>query len=114
MCIGMPLRVIEAWPGGARVAGRGRCERIDTRLVGERVAVGQWLLVFQGAARECLDDARAAEIHAALDLLDAALAGDSGRAAGSDPGFALPSAWSAEQLAAFAGQPVTRPSGDPT
>ena len=77
MCIGTPMRVIESWQGGALVAGRGRAERIDTRLVGDTAcAPGQWLLVFQGAAREPLEATRAAEIDAALDLLEAALAGD--------------------------------------
>jgi hydrogenase expression/formation protein HypC len=107
MCIGTPMRVIESWHGGALVNGRGRAERIDTRLVGDEVcAPGDWLLVFQGAAREPLDPTRAAEIDAALDLLEAAMAGNTEQAAG-DPGFALPSSLSAEQLAAFAGRPRT-------
>ncbi len=98
MCIGNPMRVIESWQGGALVAGRGRVERIDTRLVGDAAcAAGQWLLVFQGAAREALDAQRAAEIDAALDLVEAAMAGDAERAA-ADPGFVLPSSLSAEQL----------------
>lgn len=101
MCIGIPMRVLEAWADGALAEGRGRVERIDTRLVGP-CAPGQWLLVFQGAARELLAAQRAAEIDAALDLLDASVAGDHERAAG-DPGFALPSAMSAEQVAALAG-----------
>jgi hydrogenase expression/formation protein HypC len=101
MCIGLPLRVVEAWTGQALAAGRGRSETVDTRLVGP-CAAGDWLLVFQGAAREKLHAAHAAEINAALDLLEAGLAGDADAAA-ADPGFALPSAMSAEQLAALAG-----------
>lgn len=98
MCIGTPMKVIESWTGGALVAGRGRVERIDTRLVGDApCAAGQWLLVFQGAAREALDAQRAAEIDAALDLLEAAMAGNAEQAA-ADPGFVLPSAMSAAQL----------------
>jgi hydrogenase expression/formation protein HypC len=101
MCIGTPMRVLESWQGGALAAGRGRCERIDTRLVGDAVsAPGCWLLVFQGAAREALDAARAAEIDAALNLLEAALAGDAAGAA-ADPGFALPSSLTAAELAAL-------------
>ncbi len=111
MCIGIPLRVTEAWPGAALAEGRGLCERVDTRLVGE-VMPGQWLLVFQGAARECIDAARAAEVNAALDLLDAALAGHSTGASADDPGFELPSRWSAEQLAALAGQDAPRSAGE--
>ena len=101
MCIGMPLCVVESWADGALVTGRGRSERIDTRLVGA-VAPGDWVLVFQGAARERLDAERAAEIGAALDLLEAGLAGDAA-AALSDPGFLLPSQMSAAQLAALTG-----------
>jgi hydrogenase expression/formation protein HypC len=100
MCIGIPMRVIEAWPGEALAVGRGRCERLDTRLLGGDVAAGQWLLAFQGAARELLDTERAAEINAALDLLDAAQQGDAA-AAGGDLGFALPSSMTAAQIAAL-------------
>lgn len=95
------MQAVEAWRDGALVAGRGRLERIDTRLVGA-LAAGDWVLVFQGAARERLDAARAAEIGTALDLVEAALRGDADGAA-ADPGFDLPSAMSAEQLAALGG-----------
>lgn len=113
MCIGIPMRVIEAWRGAALVAGRGRSERIDTRLIdADGIAAGQWLLVFHGAARERLDARRAAEIDAALDLLDAAMAGNVERA-GADPGFALPSGLSAAQLARLTGQgPPAVETGD--
>ena len=106
MCIGMPMRIVEARPGMALAEGRGRRERIDCRLAeqgGNALAPGQWVLVFNGAARERLDAVRAAEIDAALDLLDGALAGDAGRA-GADPGFALPSALDATALAQLTGQ----------
>ena len=106
MCIGIPMRVIEADAGLALVEGRAGVERIDTRLVGG-VAAGEWLLVFQGAARERLDEQRAAEINATLDLLEAAMAGDAAAAA-ADPGFVLPSSLSP---AAFA-QPGIETSGD--
>lgn len=106
MCIGLPMRTLEAWPGQALVEGRGRVETIDTRLVGD-CAAGDWLLVFQGAAREKLDAERAAEIDAALDLLEAGLSGDV-LGAGADPGFALPSAMSAQQLAELTGAGPTQ------
>jgi hydrogenase expression/formation protein HypC len=112
MCIGTPMRALEAWQDGALVEGRGRVERIDTRLVGP-CAAGDWLLVFQGAAREKLDAVRAAEIVSALELLEAGLAGDVVRA-GADPGFALPSAMSVEQIAALAGLPPRGPEGGST
>lgn len=113
MCIGTPMRVLEAWSDAALASGRGRVERIDTRLVGD-CGAGDWLLVFQGAAREILAPQRAVEIDAALDLLEASLAGDVERA-GADPGFALPSAMSATQLAALTGRPAPPdPDGGPS
>jgi hydrogenase expression/formation protein HypC len=115
MCIGIPMRVIEAWPEGALAVGRNGAERIDTRLVGG-CAADDWLLVFQGAARERLDPLRAAEIEAALDLLQAGLAGDLD-AAGAAPGFQLPSAMTAAQLAALtapAGVPASPTERDPS
>lgn len=98
--------------------GRGRVEHVDLRLVGP-CAPGDWVLVYQGAARERLDARRAAEIHAALDLLEQGLAG-ADDLADADPGFALPSAMSAAQLAALAGssaapsRPLTERSLEPS
>ncbi len=111
MCIGIPMRVLEAWGEGALASGRGQVQRIDTRLVGACRA-GDWLLVFQGAAREILTPQRAAEIEAALDLLAAGLAGDVERA-GADPGFVLPSTMSAAQIAALAGVSPAPAAPDP-
>lgn len=101
MCLGIPMRVIEAWANGALVAGRGRQAQIDTRLV-DGASAGEWLLVFQGAARERLTPERAAEIDATLDLVEAALGGDA-LGASADPGFALPSAMDPSTLAALTG-----------
>jgi hydrogenase expression/formation protein HypC len=100
MCIGIPMRLVEYGSLHARAAGRGREERIDLRLVGA-CEPGDWVLVFQGAARERLQAQRAAEIDAALDLVEQGLAGFVD--ADADPGFALPSAMSAADLAALAG-----------
>ncbi len=111
MCIGIPMRVVETWRDGALATGRGLCERIDTRLVGD-VVPGQWLLVFLGAARELLDAQRAAEIDAALDLLEAAFAGHVEQAQ-ADPGFALPSSLTPSQLAALVGQGGAPAGGNP-
>jgi len=115
MCIGIPMRVIESWHDGALASGRGRCERVDTRLLGSTIAPGQWLLVAQGTARETLDAARAAEIDSALDLLEAALAGDAAGAACA-PAFAMPSSLDAAQVARLTGQagaPSLPPGEDP-
>lgn len=102
MCIGVPMQLTEFGSVHAQAAGRGRAERIDLRLVGD-CEPGEWVLVFQGAARERLDARRAAEINAALDLLERGLGGGDVDA-DADPGFALPSAMSAAQLAALAGK----------
>jgi hydrogenase expression/formation protein HypC len=101
MCIGIPMKLITTGMLAGQAAGRGRSEEIDLRLVGP-CAVGEWVLVFQGAARERLDAERAAEINAALDLLERGMAGHDVDT-DADPGFVLPSSMSAEQLAALAG-----------
>lgn len=101
MCIGIPMQVIETQPGHALVQGRGEVRRVNTALVDEPQP-GDWLLVFLDAARESLTAQRAAEVSATLDLLDAAMAGLDDSAQGS-AGFELPSAMSADQLAALTG-----------
>ncbi len=100
MCIAIPMRVVALSSGRATCEGRGELREVETALVGD-CAVGDWLLVFIDSARECITPARAAEVDAALDLLQAALRGDD--AAAGDFHFALPSAMSADQLAALSG-----------
>ncbi len=104
MCIGLPMQVREVEPGHAWVEGRGQRRRVNTALIGEP-AVGDWLLIFLEGAREALDAERAAEVNAALDLIEGAMS-PTGEGADpwGDPGFALPSAMSAEQIAALSGQ----------
>lgn len=76
MCMGTPMQVIKSGWFSAHCQDRdGSVIEVDTRLVGE-VAGGQWLLVFTGAAREIMDENRAADILAAICALEAALAGD--------------------------------------
>lgn len=109
MCIGMPMQVISATAGFAQCRDRyDRTQHVDTALVGP-CAPGDWLLVFIDAARERLDDQRAAEIEATLMLLDLAMAGDIPDA-GDAPGFALPSAMSGAQLAALTGNAANKES----
>jgi hydrogenase expression/formation protein HypC len=55
--------------------GRGGQRRIDLALVGEQ-APGTWLLCFIDAAREVIDAESAARINAALDGLEAVMAGE--------------------------------------
>jgi hydrogenase expression/formation protein HypC len=118
MCIGIPMQVIAVEPGHAWCEGRGERRRVNTALVGTP-AEGDWLLIFLEGARECIDAERAREVNAALDLLAGALSGawpeahadvQAGQAWLTDPGFALPSAMSAEQVAALSGQPAAAPS----
>lgn len=75
MCIGIPMQVAEpAGPGTAWCERRGERLLIDMRLVGDAPA-GSWVLVFQHAARERLDEGRARDIASAIEGLEAALAG---------------------------------------
>jgi hydrogenase expression/formation protein HypC len=68
------MRVVETGSGTAVCERRGERTRLDTLLVGD-VAPGDWLLAFQGSAVRALTAAEAAETDAALDALDAVLAG---------------------------------------
>jgi hydrogenase expression/formation protein HypC len=94
------MQVVSAEARRALVRGRGEQRHVDTALVGD-VAPGEWLLVFLDAARERMTEQRAAEVNAALDLLAGALDGQAFFA--DDPGFTLPSAMSAREVAALAG-----------
>ena len=104
MCIGIPMQVLAVTDGFAECRGRGERRRISTLLVGA-CAPGDWLLAFLDDARERIPATRADEINAVLDLLEEALGGDAG-AAGASP-FSLPSAMSAAEAGALAGQPMT-------
>lgn len=109
MCIGIPMQVCSPEPGHAWCEGLGERRRVNTALVGE-VVPGEWLLVFLDGARERITAERAAEVQAALALLEGALMSGlhgvppSPDLWAADPGFALPSAMSADQVAALAGQ----------
>jgi hydrogenase expression/formation protein HypC len=85
MCVGIPMRVVEAHEQVAVCEGRGRRERLDVQLVGAQ-PVGGWVLAFQGVAVRALSAAEAAETNAALDALEAVLAGAG--AADTDAHFA--------------------------
>ena len=75
MCIGVPMRVLERGTGRARCEGRGVEESLDLMLVGDQ-PVGTWVLAFRGTAMRVMSSAEARETTAALDALDAVLAGD--------------------------------------
>jgi hydrogenase expression/formation protein HypC len=107
MCIGLPMFVTEVLPGHAVCCGRGQVQRVDTALVGEP-AVGDWLLVFLGSARERIAAQRAAEVNAVLDMLEAAMRASGGGVA-VEAGFTLPSTLDATALAALTGSAPPRP-----
>ncbi|MBL0088684.1 MAG: HypC/HybG/HupF family hydrogenase formation chaperone [Ideonella sp.] len=100
MCIGLPMQVIAAREGFATVRGRGEQREVQTTLVAE-LKPGDWVLVFIDSAREVIDAERATEVNATLDLIAAAMRGET--SAHDHAAFALPSAMSAEQLAALSG-----------
>ena len=76
MCIGVPMQVLEGGANRALCAGRGQRESLDLMLVGEQ-PMGTWVLAFRGAALRVLSADEARETNAALDALEAVLAGDS-------------------------------------
>jgi hydrogenase expression/formation protein HypC len=80
MCIGVPVRVVDGDDVAAWCDGRGGRQRVDMMLVGAQPA-GTWLLAFRGSAVRVLSDEEASATNAALDALDAALAGESDFAA---------------------------------
>ena len=77
MCVGIPMRVVRSVAGGAccDCEGRGRAQRLDMMLVGEQAA-GSWVLASRGVAVRVLTADEAAQVNAALDALEGALAGD--------------------------------------
>jgi len=76
MCIGVPMRVIESHPYYAICDDdQGQSQRVDTALLGQQ-AVGAWLLVFLGNAREVLDADSATALRNALQALTAVAAGE--------------------------------------
>ena len=76
MCVGIPMQVVSADDSATICAGRGRRERIDVALVGD-LPVGTWILAYQGSAVRTMTPEEAAQTGAALDALEAALAGAS-------------------------------------
>jgi hydrogenase expression/formation protein HypC len=76
MCIGRPLRVVEAREFSALCAGAdGAQEIVDMSLVGPQ-PTGTWVLVFLGHARTVLDPEEAERIGDALAALDSVMRGE--------------------------------------
>jgi len=74
MCVGLPMRVVVAGEFVAECEGRGQRQRLDVRLIGSPPA-DTWVLAFQGSAVRVLSADEAAQTNAALDALDAVMAG---------------------------------------
>ena len=74
MCIGIPMRVTRSHGLWADCEARGETQRVDMQIAGAQPP-GTWVLVFQGSARRVLSAEEAAQTNAALDALDAVLAG---------------------------------------
>jgi hydrogenase expression/formation protein HypC len=68
------MQLLENGITRARCAGRGQRETLDLMLVGEQPA-GTWVLAFRGAALRVMTADEARETDAALDALEAVLAG---------------------------------------
>jgi len=75
VCIGIPMRILDAGTGWARCDNGGARERIDMRLVGDQPP-GTWVLVFLGAAREVVGEAEALKIRDAIEALTRVSSGD--------------------------------------
>ncbi|MEO8755153.1 MAG: HypC/HybG/HupF family hydrogenase formation chaperone [Casimicrobiaceae bacterium] len=75
MCIGVPMRLLSRGPGRALGEGRGQRETLDLMLVGDQ-PVGTWVLAFRGTAMRVLSADEADKTNAALDALEAVLAGE--------------------------------------
>ncbi|MCA0973121.1 HypC/HybG/HupF family hydrogenase formation chaperone [Halomonas denitrificans] len=70
MCVGIPMQVVDVSGSLAlccREAGSA-AEQVDIALIGD-VEIGDWLLVFLGAARRVLDPEEAQLIRSALDAV---------------------------------------------
>jgi hydrogenase expression/formation protein HypC len=75
MCIGIPMRVIEAQAHFAICESGETRKRVNTLFVGD-VEPGQWLLVFLDTAREILTEAQARQLQDALLAVDAVINGN--------------------------------------
>ena len=102
MCMGIPMQVRALEPGHALCEGRGERRRVRTPLVGE-IAPGDWVLVFLDSAQAVISAARAREVDATLDLLEAVMQGG---AHDDAVAFVLPSAMSREQIQALSGAAI--------
>ncbi len=76
MCIGTPMQILGSGERGLLCEGRGAREDLDGALIGPQ-PTGTWVLAFRGCAVRVLTAEEAGRIGAALDALEAILAGES-------------------------------------
>jgi hydrogenase expression/formation protein HypC len=69
------MQIVRCDGCAALCRGRGDYRRIDLALVGAQPP-GTWVLAFLDAARDVIDAETAAQINAALDGLEAVMAGE--------------------------------------
>ncbi len=74
MCIGVPMRVVDAGSGYAICEGMGARREIDMRIVGDQPP-GTFVLVFIDAAREVISPEQAELVGRALAALQLAIGG---------------------------------------
>lgn len=75
MCVGVPLKIVEAGDVIARGEGRNGIEDVNMMLIGAQ-PIGTWVLNFLGSAREVISEQDAAQINSALDGLTAIMNGE--------------------------------------
>lgn len=75
MCIGVPMQVVETHEFHAICRDGTQQVQVDTSLTG-RPAVGSWLLVFLGAAREVLDEQTASDMRDAVHAVSRIMSGN--------------------------------------
>lgn len=75
MCLGIPMRVVEAGEWVAQCDAEGERRQVSLALVGPQPE-GAWLLVLKDTAREVLDVEEAGRIRLALQGVAAALRGE--------------------------------------
>ena len=75
MCIGIPMKVVEAGELTAICAVDGKRQRVDMTLVGH-LPENAWVIVHKGVAQTHVSEADARKVADALKAVERALAGD--------------------------------------
>lgn len=75
MCVGVPVKIIEAGDFVQKAEGKNGIEEVNMMLLGAQ-PVGTWVLNYLGSAREVLTEDEAQKINRALDGLSAIMNGE--------------------------------------